>query len=172
MHVLSNISQRIFILMTIQKSRRPCSWITMFSASSFFAPTYQSSLINRHDQVFLILPFPRLLPLATLLPLELRRRCRAPCLRRPRPLHQPESVQRTTTTLRSRSAAVSLRLPAPQIRIRVCEFLCVLHCSSRILHGFSIASSFDLKEVLNSRGSCFASISDASRSPFLIQRPL
>ena len=77
----------------------------MFSASSFFAPTYQSSLINKHDQVFSHSPpFYRLPPLDASEP-ELRRRRRPSHLHQPRPLHQPV----LTRELRHTSAVQQLQ---------------------------------------------------------------
>ena len=139
----------------------------MFSASSFFAPTYQSSLINKHDQVFSHSPpFYRLPPLDASEP-ELRRRHRPSHLHQPRLLHQPV----LTRELRRTSAVQQLQYVflffEYQICIRVSAFFRVLHSSSWFLHSSSAAVSFDPKVVRNSCGSCFASIFNTSRSLFL-----
>ena len=72
----------------LRESRRLFSWIVIIWVFLDFRTRLVAYLlINRHAPVFLILLFLRLLPLATLPPLELRRCRRAPRLCRPWPLH-------------------------------------------------------------------------------------
>ena len=143
----------------------------MFSASSFFAPTYQSSLINKHDQVFFSFsPF---------LSSSSSRRLRArtpppPSTFASAPAKAAASTcpdQRTATHLRCSAAPVRIPLLEYQICIRVSAFFRVLHSSSRFLRSSSAAVSFDPKVVRNSCGSCFASVFNTSRSILPVKRP-
>ena len=126
------ISQRIFIFNVFRESRRLCSWITIIRLSlDFHACLFTFSLINRHASAFLILlslsvfflSQPSCCSSLTAAALLLR-------LRRPWPLHQPESVQRNGGDLCRRPAMVSVLPFVSHICIRVSRLMRVLHGSS------------------------------------------
>jgi hypothetical protein len=105
-------------LLTIPKTEASGSLDNDTRSPRFSRRLSWPSLINRHNLGLPFFPLPVVFFL--LLPLELRRRRRrTPRLHRLRPLHQPDSDQKSMATLRSSSASVSSSPSFPQICIGI-----------------------------------------------------
>ena len=113
------------IFTAIPKIEAPLGRDNRAVASSFLAPTYETGLINSPTLgSFSFSLFCRLLPLTAPVLFELRRRRnRAPCPRRPWPLHHPEPSREPRRT----PASVSSFLLVGQICVKLLLFF---PCSS------------------------------------------